>query len=46
MINFRTLSGQYINGEWRDGNSSLVMENKTHITGKFLQRTELQIWMI
>lgn len=36
MINFRTLSGQYINGEWRDGNSSLVMENKNPYNGEIL----------
>jgi len=36
MINFRTLPGQYINGEWRDGNSSLVMENKNPYNGEIL----------
>ncbi|MCB7071245.1 hypothetical protein LIZ76_15035 [Caldibacillus sp. 210928-DFI.2.22] len=36
MINFRKLSGQYINREWRDGNSSLVMENKNPYNGEIL----------
>lgn len=36
MINFRKLPGQYINGEWRDGNSSLVMENKNPYNGETL----------
>lgn len=36
MTTFRTLPSQYINGEWREGSSKLVIENKNPYNGEII----------
>ncbi|MGE6260091.1 aldehyde dehydrogenase family protein [Heyndrickxia sporothermodurans] len=36
MLNFKTLNSQYINGEWREGTSSLTIENKNPYNGEVI----------
>lgn len=36
VLNFKTLNSQYINGEWREGSSSLTIENKNPYNGEVI----------
>lgn len=36
MTNFKELSSQYINGEWRDGTSDRIMENRNPYDGELI----------
>ena len=36
MTNFKELHSQYINGEWRDGSSNTMMENKNPYNGEVI----------
>ncbi|RLL47087.1 aldehyde dehydrogenase family protein [Oceanobacillus piezotolerans] len=36
MVNFKTLHSQYINGEWREGTSTLTIDNKNPYNGEII----------